>query len=430
MRYGLFILLMPVLLCAQEKSRLDTFREQTGITVHGFLDYRYGHRLQHDDYQDDDSLNEARFQLLANKDHNGVIYQFRGDFIYNALDDDASDIDLERGEGFFDLREAYASFTPLDWMDVKAGRQILTWGTGEYLFINDLFPKDWQSFFLGRDDEYLKAPSDAVFASMFFDAVNVDVVFTPRFDADRFVTGEFLSYYNSSLGRRSGEDAIVDDDLPDEWLRDYEMAARVYRNVSGYELAAYLYDGFWKSPGGMDPQTGEAIFPDLAVIGASARGTLAGGIANAEIGYYDSRDDRSGDNPFVNNSELRWLVGYQRDLGNDINAGVQYYMEWMQDYGDYKRHLPVGAPDKEEYRQVVTLSLSKLMMNQNLRLSLFTYYSPTDNDAYLRPQVSYKYSDSVKLFIGGNWFCGNEESSFFNQFEHNSNIYAGIRYSF
>ena len=46
--------------------------------------------------------------------------------------------------------------------DVSIGRQVQTWGTGDLLFLNDLFPKDFQSFFSGRDDEYLKAPGNAI----------------------------------------------------------------------------------------------------------------------------------------------------------------------------------------------------------------------------------------------------------------------------
>ncbi|MED5520502.1 MAG: hypothetical protein VX459_02085, partial [Pseudomonadota bacterium] len=41
-----------------------------------------------------------------------------------------------------------------DWanaFDIKVGKQVLTWGTGDYLFLNDLFPKDYQSFFAGRE---------------------------------------------------------------------------------------------------------------------------------------------------------------------------------------------------------------------------------------------------------------------------------------
>ncbi len=76
-------------------------------------------------------------------------------------------MDLDSGDGAFDLREASLVFSPSADTDVKVGRQILTWGTGDLVFINDLFPKDWVSFFIGRDVEYLKAPSDALKVSAF-----------------------------------------------------------------------------------------------------------------------------------------------------------------------------------------------------------------------------------------------------------------------
>jgi len=40
------------------------------------------------------------------------------------------------------------------------------------------------------------------------------------------------------------------------------------------EVALYGYQGFWKSPGGFDPLTGNAIFPELRVYGASLRSRL------------------------------------------------------------------------------------------------------------------------------------------------------------
>jgi len=318
-------------------------------------------------------------------------------------------------------------------MDVKVGRQVLTWGTGDLLFINDLFPKDWRAFFIGRDVEYLKAPSDALKVSLFTKPANLDVVFTPRFDADRFIRGERLSYWNGMLSRQAGRDAIVRTDQPNECLRDHEWAARLSRNVAGYELAAYGYWGYWKSPGGLDPVSGRATFPRLSVYGASARGQLGRGIANIEAGYYDSRQDRRGDDPFVNNGQLRLLCGYEQDLpqiAKDLTLGVQYYVEWMMDHDDYVAALPPPMRRADEDRHVLTFRLTKLMMSQNLKLSLFAYYSPTDSDAYLRPNVSYKIDDHWTVEVGGNVFFGQRDHTFFGQFEKNTNVYAAARYGF
>ena len=227
--------------------------------------------LGDDPHQRDLSIAETRLQLEAEKYFKGVTLRLTGDFLYDDLDDDRS-VDLESGEGAFDLREASLVFSPSADTDVKLGRQILTWGTGDLVFINDLFPKDWVSFFIGRDVEYLKAPSDALKVSAFSSWANLDLVYTPRFDADRFIDGRRLSFFNTGQGRLTGRNAVVLADRPADAFEDDEWAARLYRNLGAYEVALYGYDGFWKSPAGADPASGRARFPPLSVLGASLRG--------------------------------------------------------------------------------------------------------------------------------------------------------------
>jgi len=305
-----------------------------GLETHGFVSYSYGRRTGTDPFEDSTSLDEIRLQLDSIMYRDSFTAELKGDFLFDEQADNRSDVDLETGKGWFDLRLANVLFSPLSWMDVKFGRQVLTWGTGDLIFINDLFPKDWQSFFLGRDVEYLKAPSDALFVSLFPAFANIDIAYTPNFDADRHITGERISYWN---GRGTvGQNGIVSTDRPGDWFTDDELAARIYRNFGAFETAIYGYNGFWKSPGGMNPATGEALFPKLAVYGASTRGPLGRGIANIEAGYYDSREDRSGDNPFINNSQSRLLVGYEQEVVKDFTVGVQYYLEHMMDYGNFK----------------------------------------------------------------------------------------------
>ena len=382
---------------------------------------RGGTRLQKDPFiSETASIAEARLQLEASHALEWVEFRLKTDFLYDAVVGDAT----------LELREASAVLTPFEFADVKLGRQILTWGTGDLLFINDLFPKNWKSFFIGRDDEYLKYPSDAAKVSFFNDLANVNLVYTPRFQPDIYIDGDRLSYWSDALRSRAGEAFKVRDEDRDDWIEDDEIALRIYRNVSGYEVALYGYHGFWRTPAGMNPVTGRATFPDLSVVGASARGNVLNGIGNVEVGYYHSRDDDSGSNPFVRNSEFRLLVGYEREIGRDLTAGVQYYLEWMMDYDAYRGTLPAAIHPRDECRHLLTLRLTKLLMNQNLRLSLFTYYSPSDDDAYLRPKVRYKIDDHWSAEAGANVFLGAHDHTFFGMFERNTNAYAGVRYSF
>ena len=402
----------------QEDSFFNNSEFFKNLDVHGFYELRGGYRTQNDPYEKDMSAMETRLQLDLSTYNDWADFKYKGDVWGDWVSE----------QGKYQTRELWMFSRPTDFMDVKIGRQVLTWGTGDLLFLNDLFPKDWQSFFIGRDTEYLKAPSDAAKFSFFTDIVNVDVVYTPQFDPDQYITGEYISYWNPTLGRYAGRDAKVAADTPNDWFNDDEIAVRVYKNIDNYELALYGYRGFWKSPGGQTPG-GLAAFPDLSVYGASIRGQVGPGIGNAEIAYYQSDDDTSGANPLVNNSEMRYLVGYSQEIGKDLTAGAQYYVEQMLDYGAYMANLPGGAA-RDEFRHVTTLRLTKLLMNQNLRLSVFGYYSPSDEDVYLRPNVHYKATDNLALEAGANIFFGDESYTFFGQFENNTNVYSAVRYSF
>lgn len=241
------------------------------VELSGYWEARAGVRTRNDPYQRDMSLGETRFQLRLEREWEAASVILTGDLLYDPVPD-RHDIRLEEGEGWLDLREANLSFTPWDFMDVKAGRQVVTWGTGDLLFLNDLFPKDWNAFFIGRDQEYLKAPSDALKVSLYAGLANLDIVYSPCFDADRYIDGRRISYWNGVLGRLAGRDAPVQAERRHDWFSDDELAVRLFRSVGRYEVATYGYCGFWKSPGGMDTRSGKVMFPKLSVYGGSARG--------------------------------------------------------------------------------------------------------------------------------------------------------------
>jgi hypothetical protein len=391
------------------------------ISFYGFLEARGGVRTQEDGAQSKDAtLGELRLQLQTEKSLGNALIEFTGDFVLDGVEE----------EGDFDLRQLRLTWSPVQSMDVRIGRQVMTWGTGDMLFINDLFPKDWVSFFVGRDVEYLKAPSDAVRVGWFSDFVNVDFVYTPRFEPDRFITGRRISFWDPSRRDHSGADNRSHTDVPDDWFEEDEFALRLYKDIGSSEVALYGYTGYWKSPAGSDPVSMDAIFPRLRVYGTSIRGTLGTGVAHAELGYYDSRDDSRGSNPLVNNSEFRFLLGYERELGKEFTGAVQYYVEWMMDYEDYRDTLPIGMSARDEDRHVFTVRLTKMLMNQNLILSFFAYVSPSDEDAFLRPKATYKVNDAWTLEGGANVFLGDEDTTFFGQFDANTNVYGSMRLSF
>ncbi len=341
------------------------------------------------------------------------------DGVHDAV---ADDLDL-------DLREAYLDYTTGDF-DFRLGRQIATWGVGDLLFINDVFPKDWVSFFAGRPLEYLKTGVDGFRARYSSNVLNAELLAIPRFEPDTMPTSKrFFMHDDYGSVTNRGED------LPDTTLANTEVGLRLYKKLGGFDLSAYAYRGRWRAPGQRADDANNAtrvtsIYPPLSVYGLSAQGQALGGVVSFEGGYYDSRDDRNGDDLAVPNSQIRFLAGYQKQLWQDFTLGTQYYAEIMENFGAYKRSLPAGFARKEKYRDIVTLRLTQFLKHQTWKLSLFAFFSPAENDYLLQPQVSYKVSDSLSAAIGGNVFGGEKRTTFFGQFDQNDNAYINLRYDF
>ncbi len=394
--------------------------------IHGFVEGGYGMKLGDErGVKNAYNLSELRFQL-------------KGLYFPNSLEALSGEVSL-KGEALLDgyseevsfyFRELNLAITPFDSMDVKIGRQILTWGTGDLLFINDLFPKDYVSFFVGRDDEYLKLPSDALRVWFFTDHVNLDMVLIPFFEPDESIRGTRLSFYDGLRGMIRGREARRVFVEPKRSLENAELALRVYRTIGSYELALYFFNGFYKEPRGiLDPVREGFFYPRLNVYGFSARGPLLGGIGNMEMGFYDSRNDPTGRNGYVENPSIKYLIGYTRSITGDFTMGVQYMVDEILRYDSYRGSLGT-MPARDEFRHLFTVRLVHLFLNQTLRMELFTFYSPSDRDVYLRPAINYRIMDSLRITIGANIFSGRFDYTEFGQLEGNNNIYTRLRYSF
>ncbi|SFC18254.1 hypothetical protein SAMN05660443_1771 [Marinospirillum celere] len=414
----------------EEESRLP-FR------VGGFLEAAGGAHI-HDNKVVDDrigknyNLAETRVRLDIDGDWKAVDYSLKVDGVADGVDEEF------RAE----LREALVSFEVGERTDVRAGRQVLTWGTGDLLFINDLFPKDWQSFLIGRDEDYLKGPSDAIRTIWYGEEVTVDLVWSPLFKEGNYPDGDRLSYFNPMEGGQSAQPISDNAREPNSFPDDGELALRLATRQAGVEYELYGYWGYWPEPNDLSRvmEGGKAKHPELHVYGASLRTGLGPGLFNAEAGYYHSGDyDNSGTNAALTpNSEVRFLMGYDWELVTNLNVGLQYYLEWNQDHDEQKaawtslEQAGMGMKEMagEEYRQLLTTRLTYTQMRGDLMWSLFAFVSPSDEDYYLRPSVRYRASDELTLSAGGNLFGGENDYSFFGQFEKDSNVYLRARYRF
>lgn len=399
--------------------------EQSGNSWHGFIEAALGGRLQEDAAVngqfaalDDATLADLRLRLETTG--------FIGDNRY-ALKADLSADGIEQGVRV-DLREASYTFSASESTDVKLGQQILTWGTGDLVFLNDLFSKDWQSFFAGRDTEYLKAPVAAAKASYYGESASLELVWIPVFTSDRYINGERFSWFSPQVGGNvAAPSGRIDAKDPENSFANGEFAARIAGNADSTEWALYGYRGFQKQPNALDVN-GQPVFTRLDVLGASVRGNLGTGLANAELALHMA-EDSAGNDPMKPNDQFRFLLGYEREILPKLTLGLQYYLEQTLDYSALTA-ASASPYNPAQYRYLYTTRLNYRMWQDNLTWSLFAFYSPSDDDHFIRPSVTYRYSDNLNMVIGANFFDGEKAHTFFGQFEDASNIYGRIRYAF
>ena len=408
----MLLLLLPAVALAQQDlwDDDDWGDEQATRSWSGFLEGALGTRF-HDDalLQNRNTLEDLRWRAESKWQPGKATISLKADAGYDGIEDD----------WFIDARDLSVGFA-IGRTDIRIGRQIQTWGTGDLVFLNDLFPKDFVSFFAGRDDEYLKAPSDSIRITRYSEAVGIDLSWTPVFEPDVYLTGERFSFFSPPAGGNIAPDPPLAAAEPEHSLSNGELALRLFRTVAGREYALYAYRGYFKQP----------AFAPLSSVGASLRQPLGRGLFNAEMVYYDSRADGNGSDPLLPNDQLRLLLGYEWEARPQFTVGLQYYLEKTLDYAALLDNTPLPQYAPDEYRHLLTNRLTYRAGRDRFTWSLFTFYSPSDHDAYVRPVFNYRHSDAWSVTAGANIFGGRDQHTFFNQLQDAGNVYVRVRYNY
>jgi hypothetical protein len=402
------LLLLPLIAAASD------------VSLHGFIQGNYSFNVSSSNPDGGDfKWAEERLQLKIEASQEPFRFFIKADGFVDHID----------GKGDAELREGYIDFTAKNW-DLRIGRQVITWGLGDLIFINDVYPKDYEAFFSGRPMEYLKKGIDGIKVGLYPEFISFEFVAIPFFEPNNFPVQNRFWMYDPMPFIPSREEKE-----PATKLENTELALRIYRDIAGFDASLYFYRGYFRQPWMMPdnptmPTSLTLFYPELSVYGASIQGRALDGVLSLEAGYYDSRQDRNGADPMTPNSQTKFLVGYQRQIWEDFTVGLQYYGEYMHDYSEYERNLPAGFPKERKLHQLVTLRLTQFLIHQTLRLSFFSFWSPSDGDYMLNPEIKYNFSDQIWAAIGANIFGGGEDWSQFGQLDKNDNVYLQLRYEF
>jgi len=322
-----------------------------------------------------------------------------------------------------DAREIYGEYLS-DSFEIRAGRQMMTWGVADRLFINDVFPKNWTAFFAGQPLEYLKIGSDAVRASVFFGSWDLELVGIPFMQADVVPQTDRFVVFDPGLIVRE----------PSKRLSNGELAARLHTTFDTMDVAFYVFRGFWHQPDKGIAGTA-IIYPRLNNYGMTIQDSVLGGVLSLEAGFYQSADDKAGTNPLIANSQYRYLLGYEHELMTDLTLALQVYGEIMDNHAAYLATAQpayaagMGPLPLPKHRKIGTLNLRALWLNQTLTTSLFAM-AVAGGGRMLIPDLEYAVTDELSVNVGGHIFWGGPDSWMLGMMKHDDNVYTNVKWSF
>lgn len=317
------------------------------------------------------------------------------------------------------VREGIIDWSPGGNVDLKLGRQVLTWGVSDYLYVNDIFPKNYDSFFTGGGFDRMKEPVDALRTAWHGGGVDVEAV-ASRSKADRMPDPRRFTATAMSAMAALAPDA---DDGAD-------LAVKVATNAGSMDWAGYAArfrsrERVYRMDGGGLREER----PRLVHLGVSGTGNVMGGLTWVEAAVRHSYSNlQNVVSRHYLGSSLKAILGYSREVGSDLSVSAQLQLEAPTSYGRYRASLAPGLAPLDRVSSTLHLRVHGRWNNQTLGAGAQVFVG-NEGDSHFNPFVSWSPADGWTLEGGANVFNGKPDTRY-GAFKDDSNVYVLGRFSF
>jgi len=342
-------------------------------------------------------------------------------FNYNSLNDN---LDINLRQAYFDIY--------FDVFDLRIGKQQIIWGKADGVFITDVIsPRDLSDFILPEFEE-IRIGINAVKLDYYLGNSTIEAVWIPTFQPT--IMPDSNSIWYPQMPEFPIQSTIEPPNEVGNKLSESEMAMKYSYLGSALDfefMAAYMWDDnpamyiipyFTQGNPLPDSLIIQPEYHRLPMVGASFGKSFLGAVIRGEGAYYFDKKFSAEDfsvNGIKEKDYAHYLLGYDHNWF-DMNVSFQFIQEYILDYEDDIRN--------DEFSNFATFLVAKTFLNETLELSLFSYYGIDNEDALLRPKLSYDISDGFNFLIGTDIFIGDKGD--FGQYNENDLGYLKVRYDF
>jgi hypothetical protein len=169
----------------------------------------------------------------------------------------------------------------------------------------------------------------------------------------------------------------------------------------------------------------------LTLVGGSFSSELGGVILRGEGAYYRGKQfsDLNPNQMNLPTDLLEKEVAHYL-IGSDFSIGItrfstQFIQRAILDYDD--------SIVQEALDNTMTFLANRTFFQETLTLQLFGYIGLNNEDALIRPSLTYDLADAFEILTGANIFLKNNESDsvgLFGHYDDNDMVYVKVKYSF
>lgn len=372
--------LTPRIASAQQDE--DSLR----VSVKGFVDTYHAVRTEApNDWMS--SRSRVRGEVTLEKGNTGAFVS--ANLMYNAILKDRSG---------FQLREAYAYYSDDHW-DVRAGRQIITWGVADALRLTDIIsPMDYTEF-LAQDYDDIRIPVGAIRLRYSREKWSAEAVAIP-------VSSFFDLPTDAENPWSVGQIPIGAE--PQHRLCNMEYGGRLSFFFSGIDFSFSALHTWNKQPVVCN---GQGEYRRMTMLGGDVSIPVGKFVVRGEVAEYLDELQSDGSRAASTNA----LIGIDWYAGNDWTLSAQYAHKYVA-LGEYRN------------TGLSTLRIQKDLLHNTLALQTFAYIDVTNGGIFNRLSADYALNDQLHAIVGYDYF--HADSGLFTIYKKNSELFVKLKYNF
>ena len=341
------------------------------------------------------------------------------------------------------FREAYVDLFFSN-VEFRLGKQQVVWGKADGVFINDIVCPLDMSMFLLQDFDNIRMGLPMAKANLYLGNWMLEGLWIPKFEPWQFAEAGSDWEFTLSVPPDTVWDLIPnvihlnDEELPENSLENSEFGLKLSTFLLGADISLLYLDGYADLPVIQVDSVTMIIDPTLEVptqmdtylspiyyrspmYGLNFSRPVFTTVIRGELGYFGDRRFSNVNMQTVTSDYFSGMMGL--DFTGPLGSSISFQAIHRQ-IMDYKSGM---VDDKTE--QMATATISGSFLRETVIASVLGLADVNEDAGLGRLDISYAWSDALRISLGGFLLWGNEDT-LFGQFDVNDNIYLKIKYSF